>query len=49
MSTSPNWENLFKPVYCSVCGQDVSVDKCDCVDDLSEIVEDDYGDDKYEE
>jgi len=47
--TSINWEHLFKPIYCSICGKDISIQKCDCIDDMLEITEDDYGDDKYEE
>lgn len=51
MSTTPdNWERLLSPVYCSNCGEDISVDRCNCIkeyeleSDIDECVEDVYRD-----
>jgi len=33
MSSSPDWEKLFnKRAYCSVCGEDVTIQSCDCLE-----------------
>lgn len=49
MSSTPNWEHLFSPAYCTICGQDISIQNCDCQDDLSEIVEDCFDDREVDE
>lgn len=49
MSSTPNWEHLLKPIYCSICGEDISIDNCDCQDDMSDVVEDSFDDFEVDE